>query len=212
MEHQVFDAPAEGRPQGRRRRMLRMAVVPAGLLVLQACGRLAMERRPAGETGPGGAGIPAGPAGAGTGVPVRDEPSAAEIRSDEAWASGGRNGAFGRNESLLDTYWKLIELGGAPVAAHQNQREPHLILYRTDRRASAHGGCNRLTGTYSLARDRLVFGRLVSTRMACTWGVSYEAGLSAALSACAAWRVEGPILELLDAAGSRVARFEVRHL
>jgi heat shock protein HslJ len=145
-------------------------------------------------------------------VPVRDEPSAAEIHAEQTQGRDAPEAISARDESLLDTYWKLIELGGQAVVTEGQRREPHLILHREGSRVSAHGGCNRLAGSYRLNQERLTFGKLIATRMACEPGFRQEARFTAALAACAAWRVQGPFLELLDEAGKSLARFEVRHL
>jgi len=197
MNHEVDASVRRGCLCRGRRSMLGVALAPAGVMLLQACAGLAR---------------PGGPAVAGTGAPVRHEPSAAEIRTEQAQRPRAQDAISARNESLLDTYWRLIELGERPVVANRQQREPHLILHREASRVSAYGGCNRLSGSYRLAQERLTFGKLVSTRMACEPGLRQEAGFAAVLAACAAWRVAGPHLELFDEAGRRVARFEVRHL
>ena len=36
---------------------------------------------------------------------------------------------------LRETYWKLIQLAGAPVEAPEHQREPHLVLAPDENRA-----------------------------------------------------------------------------
>jgi copper homeostasis protein (lipoprotein) len=134
------------------------------------------------------------------------EPSAAEVRERD------KSQADVHDEVLLDTYWKLVELRGEPVVVGEAQREPHLILHREGTRVSGYGGCNRLAGSYRLAGDRLAFGRLAGTRMACRGGFEDEEEFAAALAASVAWRIEGEHLELFDERGTRVARFAVRHL
>jgi heat shock protein HslJ len=118
------------------------------------------------------------------------------------------------NEPLENTYWKLSGLGDAPVRAAPNQREAHFILHPADRRVSGSGGCNRLTGTYELEGDRLSFGRIASTRMACLdgMGMDTESKFLAALQHVSRARITRQQLELLDASGSVVARFEAVHL
>ncbi|MDN5540832.1 META domain-containing protein, partial [Comamonas sp.] len=52
---------------------------------------------------------------------------------------------------LLNTYWKLVQLGDGPhVSAYDNQPEPHLVLEVGSGRFHGAGGCNRLRGSYSL--------------------------------------------------------------
>ena len=37
------------------------------------------------------------------------------------------------NEALINTYWKLVTLDGAPVVTHENFREVHLVLHQEAR-------------------------------------------------------------------------------
>ena len=67
---------------------------------------------------------------------------------------------------LTNTYWKLTELDDQPVVVGQ-AREPHLRL-RDVSRTDGSTGCNSFSGTYERAGDRLTFGKLVTTMMACT--------------------------------------------
>jgi putative lipoprotein len=116
------------------------------------------------------------------------------------------------DEPLENTYWKLIELGGAAVGVVERQREAHFILHPADKRLSGSGGCNRITGSYTLEADRLGFGRMAGTMMACAAGMETEQAFLAALEQARAAKVEGQRLELLDPAGKAVARFEAVHL
>lgn len=116
------------------------------------------------------------------------------------------------SESLENTYWKLVRLNGEPVEVQDNRREPHLVLHAEGTRVAGATGCNRLMGSYRLAGERLTFGQLASTRMACLDGMQTEQAFLAALEKTANWRVLGEHLALYDARGARLARFEVRHL
>jgi putative lipoprotein len=116
------------------------------------------------------------------------------------------------DEPLENTYWKLIELGGAAVVVVERQREPHFIPHPADKRVSGSGGCNRITGSYTLEADRLGFGRMAGTMMACAAGMETEKAFLGALQRVARARTKQQQLELLDAADSVVARFEAVHL
>jgi heat shock protein HslJ/membrane-bound inhibitor of C-type lysozyme len=67
---------------------------------------------------------------------------------------------------LTNTYWKLTELDGQPVVVG-DAREAHLRLRKNDSRADGSTGCNSFNGTYERDGDRLTFGKLVTTLMAC---------------------------------------------
>jgi copper homeostasis protein (lipoprotein) len=113
--------------------------------------------------------------------------------------------------TLENTYWKLIRLGKTTVTAADNQREPYLILHPADQRVSGSGGCNQLTGTYELEGNRLTFSQMAGTRMACPSGMEHEQAFHDALGRAATWRIEEEKLELSDASGNVIARFESRY-
>ncbi len=114
--------------------------------------------------------------------------------------------------TLENTYWKLIELGGEPVDAVEGRREPHLVLHPDQGRVAGATGCNRLSGEYRRDGETLSLGPLATTRMACVPGHDLEPRFLSALEATAGYRVRADRLELVDAAGEVLARFEVRHL
>lgn len=109
---------------------------------------------------------------------------------------------------LTGTHWKLIQLGNAQVSVPDSPREPHVVLQ--DGRAVGSGGCNRMSGGYTLDGERLKFTPMVATKMACEGAMQHEQPLFDALSKTSAWRVNGKQLELLDGSGAVVARFEAR--
>jgi putative lipoprotein len=129
-----------------------------------------------------------------------------------AGASGTADGAVASPASLEDTYWKLTQIGDAPVPPPaQGREEPHLMLDSKTHRVNGSGGCNRLAGTYALDGNRLTFGRSAATLMACPDGMEAERAFFRVLGHVRGWRVAARRLELLDASGTMVARFEARH-
>ncbi|MDQ4079122.1 MAG: META domain-containing protein [Gemmatimonadota bacterium] len=69
-------------------------------------------------------------------------------------------------ESLVGPYWRLVELDGQPSISGGGAREPHL-RFSAENRVSGATGCNTLGGGYERTNDRLEFGDLFSTKMAC---------------------------------------------
>lgn len=114
--------------------------------------------------------------------------------------------------NLEGTYWKLTHLGDVPVIAGEKQREAHLVFGSQDQRVGGSNGCNRLMGGYALEGGKLAFSRLASTRMACAEGMNTEQKFLAALEQVKTWKIAGGHLELFDAAGRLLARFEARDL
>ncbi len=117
------------------------------------------------------------------------------------------------NAPLAGTYWKATQLLGDAVAAPGSEGAPrqqaHLRFDAAEGRVGGTGGCNRMIGGYKTEGDSIEFTRMASTMMACPdGGMEGDRRLASALEAARRWLVAGPVLELFDAAGTRVARFE----
>lgn len=128
-----------------------------------------------------------------------------------ASADAGPNDSGGAaTATLLGTDWKLTSLDGKPLQFTEGQRQPHLSLREKDQRISGSLGCNAVNGSYVLNGVQLSFGPMISTRMACLKGMDVEHDFAATLRNAASWKIAGQQLELYDAAGRSLARFEPR--
>jgi putative lipoprotein len=118
--------------------------------------------------------------------------------------------------SLVDTHWTLVELLGRSIAKTPTGREPYLMLLEEESRAVATGGCNQMTGSYSTSSDetgtKLAFSQFAATTKACPDGMDRDQALGKALQATTGCRIDGSRLELLDASGAVLARFEAAAL
>ena len=128
-------------------------------------------------------------------------------------ASASGTSAAGGTATLVNTYWKLTELGGAPAAVLPEKREAHFILTAEGTRIAGTGGCNRLIGTYESGPDsalKLKVGGM--TMMACEEPLmTQERKFIEALKASTSYRIDGEKLELRQ--GDQVlARFESRKM
>jgi heat shock protein HslJ len=112
------------------------------------------------------------------------------------------------DSALRGTYWKLVRLSDAPVRVTAKQREPHLIFANTDLRLSGSGGCNRVTGGFEVDGDTLRLRGMAGTMMACPIGMDQEQRFLQSMTTVERYRIRGSHLELLNAAGVVVARFE----
>ncbi|HSB24795.1 MAG TPA: META domain-containing protein [Burkholderiaceae bacterium] len=110
--------------------------------------------------------------------------------------------------SLENTTWKLTWLRGKAVVAADRAREPQLVLQPEQHRVAGSGGCNRIAGGYTLAGDRLTFGRVAGTLMACPDGMEQERAFLDALGEVARWRIDGQRLELANSRGDLLLRFD----
>lgn len=113
---------------------------------------------------------------------------------------------------LENTYWKLVRLGATTVTLAEKQQEPYFVLQPETGRVIGSGGCNLMTGSYTLAGDQITFGQIAATMMACAEGMDVEREFHQALRQVASWRIEGETLELFDAGGVSIAQFESRYL
>jgi uncharacterized lipoprotein YbaY/heat shock protein HslJ len=112
-----------------------------------------------------------------------------------------------QHAELLNTYWKLVELGGKPIRTEANQREAHLVLQSAEQRVTGHGGCNSFFGSYRLDGEMLSFTGMGSTMMACISGMETEQAFLLALGETNRALVEGQFLELYEGE-HKLARFE----
>ncbi|MGV8804480.1 MAG: YbaY family lipoprotein [Polaromonas sp.] len=111
--------------------------------------------------------------------------------------------------ALQDSYWKLVELGGQPVAMLPGQeREVRITLASQGQRLMGFGGCNALGGSYALSGASLKFDPLASAMRLCEPALNaLERQVLDALIATTGQRIDGQRLTLLG--GERVlARFE----
>lgn len=69
---------------------------------------------------------------------------------------------------------------------------------------------NRFIGSYQLDGKRLGFIQMAGTRMACVEGMEQEEAFLKALESTASWEITGEHLELYDAGGGMLLRFEAR--
>lgn len=121
------------------------------------------------------------------------------------------------NKPLTETYWKLTELMGKPITATQN--EPHLILKakminpaissnEKNGRVIGSGGCNRISGNYTLDKlDRIHFSQMVSTMMACASGMTVEREFLTVLGKVDSYMIHGDQLQLNKARMAPLAKF-----
>lgn len=104
--------------------------------------------------------------------------------------------------------WELVELRGQPVTALE--RKPFIVLHAGDSRVTGFGGCNSLTGGYTLdeAVARIRFERMASTLRACVTGMDTEQALQEALQTADNYSLSGYQLTLNKARMAPLARFE----
>lgn len=111
--------------------------------------------------------------------------------------------------ATLQDIWVLTELQGKPVNADASQREfPRLEISLTEGRVTGTTGCNRLSGPVKADTRQIVFGPLITTRMACIGAAGdLEGPFLAAFNAPFAYQVGSGKLTLLQN-GSPIMTFK----
>jgi len=63
--------------------------------------------------------------------------------------------------------WTVTELKGVPVQQSGGRRDAHIIFEAADRKFRGNGGCNQLSGNYSLDKKVIHFSEIIATKMSC---------------------------------------------
>jgi heat shock protein HslJ len=126
-----------------------------------------------------------------------------DISPGERCGGGGTT-----NAALENTHWKLTSLGDRPVAVRSGQQEPYLMLNAETGRMSGWTACGDVSGHYRVKDQSLTFTTLMSMRTTCKSGADLERRYLAALRNVSRAKVTRQRLELFDARGKPLARFE----
>lgn len=103
---------------------------------------------------------------------------------------------------LLDTTWSVTSIGGDPVLPGAGLT----LTISSDWRAGGHAGCNSYFAEAAIEADKLAFGPVAGTRMACAPEImAQETRFFAALAATVGYWLDGDALQLRDAAGVTLA-------
>src|SRR5262245_5957628 len=86
----------------------------------------------------------------------------------------------GGTRPLEGTHWRATELAGKPTQGQDARHEEAYLQFQAGR-VSGFDGCNRLTGSYQLNGDRVTFGQMAGTQMACLKPTGTEEPLRDAL-------------------------------
>ena len=113
---------------------------------------------------------------------------------------------------LLNTYWKLTQLGEQLITTPPVAREIHFVMHSENQRVAGFSGCNQMTGAYVLNGRELKFEQMGGTLMACAANMELEQNFLRMFGQVAGWKIAGESLQLLDDGGKPLAMFESRYL
>ena len=118
-------------------------------------------------------------------------------------------GQAGDTPSLVGPTWAAVDLGGMPVPAEPAAQQP-TIQFVANGRVAGTDGCNRVSANYTLNGERITFGPMIATRMACPDPDDIQRRFAVALDGTSGWRIAGGRLEFYGATGKPLAIFAVR--
>jgi heat shock protein HslJ len=96
---------------------------------------------------------------------------------------------------LLGTTWNLVELNNSKIE-HPGPQVPHL-RFETDK-LTGNDGCNNFFGAYTLDGNKLKFGMLASTRMACPQINELDIEFNKVISITSSYTISSDKLELFE--------------
>jgi len=114
--------------------------------------------------------------------------------------------------SFVNTYWKLLEMNGKPAALGAGEKEINLVTGGGENLVHGFSGCNRFSGGYKQNNDRLEFGNLATTRMACAETMGLESSFLEALNRVRRYSIQGERLTLYDEQNQSILLFEAVYL
>ena len=113
--------------------------------------------------------------------------------------------------SLIGPTWQLAAFGSDEGEQPVTQDTEITAEFSDEGRIAGSAGCNRYFGSYEQSEDALTISQVGSTRMACPEPLmNQEDRFLTALKTVARWERHGNRLDLLDAAGSLLLRFEAQ--
>ena len=115
--------------------------------------------------------------------------------------------ATAASTTLLNTRWRLTQLGDEVVTNTAGEREIHITMHSGNTNVTGSGGCNRMFGRYALEKQKLKFDGLGGTKMFCDGRMELEQKFNNALMSAMRWRITGNTLELFDDRNAAVATF-----
>lgn len=115
--------------------------------------------------------------------------------------------------SIVEKYWKLLEVNGQLVSINEGSKEPHIILKAHNNSLIGNAGCNNIIGTFELDQEAGVikFSKVASTMMACR-DMETEGKLLKALPDVDSFTTDGEHLNLSSSQNGTTLKFKVVYL
>ena len=107
-------------------------------------------------------------------------------------------GSAAQDKTLEGTTWKLAQMGSIPATAINQETDFFTLEFNAaDTMVAGRTNCNRFFGKYELKGQKLSFGNLGMTRMACP-DMQYEDAFVKMLDEVDSYAIEGSELKFYD--------------
>ena len=123
-------------------------------------------------------------------------------------SSARKEVARATSATLLDTHWRLTQVGEVAVPNPAGSREVYFSLQSQNSNVVGFSGCNRMFGHYALAGEQLKFDQLGGTKMFCDVRMELEQRFLSMFQYVSGWKIAGSNLTLLNSEGGTVAAFQ----
>lgn len=109
--------------------------------------------------------------------------------------------------SLFDTTWNLMEINQKAIDTTKATKTPRIQFSEKDMKATGNNGCNSFFAKVDTVEQRLSFGPVGSTRMACQNWMENEMAFLAMLQATQGYAINGYTLVIMDKNGQEIGKF-----
>ena len=86
--------------------------------------------------------------------------------------------------------WVLVEMKGVPVQQSGGRNDAFIRFNVPERRFNGNGGCNQMSGNYTLDGKEIHFGEVLSTKMACA-DIEFETAFLSTLNSVEKYEMKG---------------------
>ncbi|MDZ4794223.1 MAG: META domain-containing protein [Bacteroidota bacterium] len=86
--------------------------------------------------------------------------------------------------------WVLVQMKGVPVQQSESRRDAFLNFEVGEKRFIGNGGCNQVSGNYTIDRNSISFGEVLSTKMSCS-DIEFETVFIATLGSIDRYEIKG---------------------
>jgi heat shock protein HslJ len=112
-----------------------------------------------------------------------------------------------------DKYWSgkrytLVEMKEVPVQQSGTRRDAYIEFLESEKRFSGNGGCNQISGNYTLDKREIKFTDVISTKMSCP-DIEFETVFLQLLSEVDRYEMENDHIVMKDGR-RKLLRFRVR--